>query len=71
MTTDTNVPAYARMSRREAAQHLGVTENTIDRYVAAGTLPAIRSTIGRRTWILATDVERVRLAREGLAEVTG
>ena len=70
MTTDT-VPAAGlaptgRMSRRDAAQRLGVTEHTIDRYVAAGTLPAIRSTVGRRTWILSTDVERVRAAREGL-----
>lgn len=64
MTTDT-APALARMSRREAAQRLGVSEQTIDRYVATGLLPAVRTTIGRRTWIPTADVERVRAAREG------
>lgn len=66
MTTDTSTTTAQRVSRAEAARRLGVSEHTIDRYTAAGTLPAIRTTIGRRTWIDAADVERVRVARLGL-----
>jgi hypothetical protein len=76
MTTDTrhtdtmmstqHPPAPERVSRAEAARRIGVSHTTLDRYLAEGILAPIRTTVGRRTWILATDVERVRRARLGL-----
>jgi len=45
---------------------LGVSKTTLARYVADGTLPIIRASVGRRVWFLASEVERVRRARLGL-----
>lgn len=53
------------ITRAEAARRLGVTTTTIDTYRARGHLGTVRASIGRRTWIPAADVERVRRARLG------
>jgi predicted site-specific integrase-resolvase len=45
---------------------LGVSKTTLARYVADGTLPIIRASVGRRVWFLASEVERVRRARLAL-----
>lgn len=66
MTTDTGTPIDERLSRAEAIARLGISHTTLDLYIARGTLPVIRSTVGRRTWILASEVERVRRARLGI-----
>jgi AraC-like DNA-binding protein len=55
-----------RISRAEAAARLGVSGTTLTRYFQLGTLTPIRTTVGRRTYVLAADVERVRRARLGL-----
>jgi hypothetical protein len=55
-----------RVTRSEAMYRLGVSHTTLARYIADGTLPVIRATVGRRCWILASEVERVRRARLGL-----
>jgi predicted site-specific integrase-resolvase len=59
-----------RISRKEAARRLGVHPATVDRYCGDGLIRAVRATVGRRTWLIAADVERVRLARLGLDQVT-
>jgi len=56
----------ARLTREEAMSTLGVSKTTLARYVADGTLPIIRASVGRRVWFLASEVERVRRARLGL-----
>ena len=58
--------ADERISRKEAAERLGVSTCTLDRYVIEGRVRAIRTTVGRRTWVMAADVEAVRRARLGL-----
>ena len=63
---DTHTPPDERISRTEAMHRLDVSHTTLSRYIADGTLPVIRATVGRRTWIMASDVERVRRARAGL-----
>jgi excisionase family DNA binding protein len=55
-----------RLTREEAMGALGVSKTTLARYVADGTLPIIRASVGRRVWFLASEVERVRRARLGL-----
>lgn len=55
-----------RITRSEAMHRLGVSHTTLARYIADGTLPIIKATIGNRTWMLASEVERVRRARLGL-----
>jgi hypothetical protein len=65
-TTSTVNDPSERLTRSEAMYRLGVSHTTLARYIADGTLPVIRATVGRRCWILAGEVERVRRARLGL-----
>jgi len=67
MSTQTHDQAQVvRLTREEAMSTLGVSKTTLARYVADGTLPIIRASVGRRVWFLASEVERVRRARLGL-----
>jgi hypothetical protein len=59
-------PAAELISRAETVRRLGISHTTLDRYLAEGILTAIKTTVGRRTWLPAADVERVRRARLGL-----
>jgi DNA-binding transcriptional MerR regulator len=65
-STDAPFDPTERITRAEAMRRLGVSGTTLDRYFASGLLPVVRTTIGRRTFTLAGDVERVRRARLGL-----
>lgn len=56
----------ARLTRHEAMDRLGISKTTLARYVADGTLPIIRASVGGRVWFLASEVERVRRARLAL-----
>lgn len=44
-------------SKKEFAQHLGVSERTVDRMIAAGQIPAYR--VGRLVRLDLNDVDRV------------
>lgn len=67
---DASTSTAELISRAETLRRLGVSPRTLDRYLAEGILTPIRTTIGRRTWLPAADVERVRRARLGLDQVS-
>lgn len=54
-----------RISRAEAAERLGVSLVTLDRYAAAGLLTREKNEITKRVLFDADEVERLRREREG------
>lgn len=53
-----------RISRDEAAQRLGVSIATLDRYLADGLLTRHKNKITKRVQLDAGEVERLRRERE-------
>jgi excisionase family DNA binding protein len=53
------------MSKKQAAQFLGVSVRTIENYVAQGRLSKVRN--GRRVVILKTELEELRLDRQSVS----
>lgn len=54
----------AWITRAEAAEILGVREQTVDRYVKAGVIASRKNEFTRRVRLSAEDVEKLRKARE-------
>lgn len=52
-----------RITREQAAQRLGVSLATLDRYLAAGRLDRERNDVTRRVTLDADQVEQLRRAR--------
>jgi predicted site-specific integrase-resolvase len=66
--TDTalSIDPDERITRAEAMARLGISSTTLTRYFERGTLTPIRATVGRRTFLSAGEVERVRRGRLAL-----
>jgi predicted DNA-binding protein (UPF0251 family) len=56
--------AGERITREQAAEQLGVSLATLDRYLAAGLLTREKNRFTKRVTLDADEVERLRLERE-------
>lgn len=57
------VPEHDRLSRLDAARLLGVSVQTVDRYVAAGTLHPEKNPVTQRVWFDRQEVEQLATTR--------
>lgn len=61
--TLTDVPEHDQLSRQDAAHLLGVSVQTVDRYVAAGTLHPEKNPVTKRVWFDRRELEALAAAR--------
>lgn len=61
--TLTDVPEHDRLSRLDAARLLGVSLQTVDRYVASGALRAEKNAVTKRVWFDRREVEELAATR--------
>ncbi len=59
-----------RLTRADAAGHLGVSVQTVDRYAAAGRLTRHRNPVTLRVWFERMQVEALRCERDGEGATT-
>lgn len=58
-------PVTERIARADAAERLGVSIATVDRYLAEGLLTRHKNPVTKRVQLDAAEVEQLRRTREG------